>query len=372
MSAPERVSIGLGASDFATRRARLRKNLVDAHLDALLVTDPANVRYLCGLPPARSALLLSAAGDDTSRLMVHPSSHQLALGLVPDLQVLAVERGDIAAVQVAGPSRMGIEARHLTVARYQQLSEEMLRPGVLMATSAMVESLRQIKDEQEISLLRQAAHIADTALAALVEDDGIGIGHTEYDVARDLEAAILDHGAESVAFPVIVASGENTADPHHRPSNRLMRRGDLVKVDFGAVVQGYRSDMTRVFVLGAPSPWQQELHALVTAAAKAGRDALRPGVAAADADNAARQVIAAAGHGERFTHGLGHGVGLDVREAPWLAPSSPGTIAMNMTVTVEPGIYLPGYGGVRIEDSGVVGPDRYRPFTLSRRDLVQL
>ena len=177
-------------------------------------------------------------------------------------------------------------------------------------------------------------------------------------------------GATGPSFQTSVASGVNSAVPHHRPTDAQLRRGDLLKLDFGALVEGYHSDMTRTLVLGQPAAWQRELYDLVAAAQATGRAGLRPGADVRDVDTAAREVIAQAGHGENFVHGLGHGVGLQIHEAPALSQFGVGTLAVGMAVTVEPGVYLAGRGGVRIEDTLVVSGDEPELLTLTTKDLV--
>jgi len=203
--------------------------------------------------------------------------------------------------------------------------------------------------------LRLACEAADAALADLVNKGGLRPGRTEREVGRELESLMLDHGADGVSFETIVAAGANSAIPHHRPTDAVLAAGDLVKIDFGALVCGYHSDMTRTFVLGQAEQWQLDLYQLVAAAQQAGREAVRPGAALRDVDAASRQVIADAGYADCFTHGLGHGVGLEIHEAPGISAAAAGTLLAGSAVTVEPGVYLPDRGGVRIEDTLVVG-----------------
>jgi len=189
-------------------------------------------------------------------------------------------------------------------------------------------------------------------------------------VARELESRMLDHGAAAPSFETIVAAGPNSAIPHHRPSPAELQRGHLVKMDFGALVDGYHSDMTRTVVLGEPADWQRELYDLVAAAQAAGRDALRVGASVRDVDAAARGVIDEAGRGEEFLHGLGHGVGLEIHEAPSLSKLGEGTLSAGMAVTVEPGVYSSGKGGVRIEDTLIVRDGGPELLTLTTKQLV--
>ncbi len=206
-----------------------------------------------------------------------------------------------------------------------------------------------------MALLRLACEAADAALADLIERGGIRPGRTEKQVRNDLEALMLSRGADGASFETIVAAGANSAVPHHRPTDAVLAAGDFVKIDFGALVGGYHSDMTRTFVLGQPADWQREIYDLVAAAQRAGREALAPGVALCEVDAAARSVIADAGYGDTFSHGLGHGVGLQIHEAPGINAKAAGTLLAGSAVTVEPGVYLPDRGGVRIEDTLVVG-----------------
>ena len=232
-----------------------------------------------------------------------------------------------------------------------------------------MEALREVKDAGEIALLRLACEAADAALTDLVERGGLRAGRTEKEVGRELESLMLDHGADGVSFETIVAAGPNSAIPHHRPTDAVLAAGDFVKIDFGALVCGYHSDMTRTFVLAPVAQWQLDIYELVAAAQQAGRDALAPGVTLKDVDAASRQVIADAGYADNFGHGLGHGVGLQIHEAPGISASAAGTLLAGSAVTVEPGVYLPGHGGVRIEDTLVVR-ERPEPQAGTRPQLT--
>jgi Xaa-Pro aminopeptidase len=221
----------------------------------------------------------------------------------------------------------------------------------------MVEALREVKDAGEMALLRLACEAADAALADLVSRGGLQPGRSERQVSRELESLMLDHGADGISFETIVATGANSAVPHHRPTDAVLSTGDFVKIDFGALVGGYHSDMTRTFVLGRAADWQLDIYELVASAQREGREALLPGVSCSEVDAAAREVIAKAGYGDNFSHGLGHGVGLQIHEAPGIGATSVGTLLAGSAVTVEPGVYLPSRGGVRIEDTLIVGSD---------------
>ncbi|MGX7829252.1 M24 family metallopeptidase [Actinokineospora sp. 24-640] len=345
------------------RRDALRALLRDRGLDALLVVDLLNVRYLTGFTGSNAALLISSDGEDvfcTDGRYTTQAQRQ-----VPDLRHI-IDRASAAAVAKVATGRVGFESQHVTVDGLDELVTE----AELTKAPNLVEELRLVKDDGEVEALRMACAAADRALADLVEHGGLRPGRTEREVARELESRMLDHGADAPSFSSIVAAGANSAVPHHRPTDAVLADGDLVKLDFGALVDGYHSDMTRTVVLGEPADWQRELYELVALAQKAGRAALRPGAATKDVDAAARQVIEAAGRGENFPHGLGHGVGLRIHEAPSLAKTSGGTLAAGMAVTVEPGVYLPGRGGVRIEDTLVVRDAGPELLTLTTKQLM--
>jgi Xaa-Pro aminopeptidase len=292
----------------------------------------------------------------------------------PDVELLVERTTAVALAQRAardGYRTLGIETHDVTVDLRAALAEA--AGGELVSVQRAVERLRAVKDDGEVALLREACAVADRALADLIAAGGLRAGRTEREVGRDLDSRMLDHGAHAPSFETIVATGPNSAIPHHRPADRELARGDLLKLDFGAEYGGYHSDMTRTFVLGEPADWQREVFELVQAAQAAGRAALAIGAHVRAVDASARNVIAAAGRAEAFAHGLGHGVGLEIHEAPALSPIGAGTLADRMAVTVEPGVYLPGRGGVRIEDTLVVREGAEPELlTLSSKDLTVL
>jgi Xaa-Pro aminopeptidase len=339
----------------------------------MLVTDLINVRYLSGFTGSNAALLVFADGDDAV-LATDGRYRTQAAQQAPDLEV-AIERacGRYLAGRAAAADarRIGFESHVVTVDGYDALAAALGAAGgtnELVRASQTVEALREIKDAGEVALLRLACEAADAALTDLIDRGGLRPGRTEREVGRELEALMLDHGSDGISFETIVASGANSAIPHHRPTEAVLAAGDFVKLDFGALVGGYHSDMTRTFVLGKAADWQLEVYQLVADAQRAGREALQPGADLREVDAAARLVIADAGHGEHFGHGLGHGVGLQIHEAPGIGATAAGTLRAGSVVTVEPGVYLPERGGVRIEDTLVVAAETsgHAPELLTR------
>lgn len=362
----------------AGRRAKLAQRLTRDKVDVALVTQLVNVCYLTGLESSNAAVLV---GTDGSAVLATDGRYATAARQVaPDLE-LVVQRGVAPALaeraaQGQRSVRLGIEKHHVTLQLWDTIEAALGETGAAVDVADLdraVEDARAVKDEGEIALLAQACAISCQALADLYAAGGFA-GRSEKEIARDLEWRMFGHGADRVAFETIVAAGPNSAVPHHRPTSRVVERGDLLKIDFGAAYRGYHADCTRTSVVGAePAAWQREIYDLVAEAQQAGREAIRPGAECIAVDNASRRVIEAGGHKEHFTHGTGHGVGLEVHEAPTLGYSATGTLADRMVVTVEPGVYLPGRGGVRIEDTLAVrsagGPELLTPTT---KDLLVL
>lgn len=274
----------------------------------MLVTDLINVRYLSGFTGSAGALLVFA--DEQPPVLATDGRYRTqAARQAPDVQV-AIERAGarhlLAQAVAAGARRVGFEAHVLTVDGFDALTAAISADHAVAGTdsraelvraSNTVEALREVKDAGEVALLRLACEAADAALVELVERGGLRPGRSEREVRRELEALMLDHGADAASFETIVAAGPNSAIPHHRPTDAVLAAGDFVKIDFGALVAGYHSDMTRTFVLGPPAQWQREIYEVVEAAQRAGREALRPGALLREVDAAARMVIAEAGYG---------------------------------------------------------------------------
>jgi Xaa-Pro aminopeptidase len=360
----------------AARRERARQKVTEVGADAVLVTSGPNVRYLTGLASSNAALLLLASGPGVPAVLATDSRYALAARRdCPDLELIVerfLEPRLAAEMTARNLPTVAFEAHEVTVERHEELAAK--AEGVrLVPFGRKIEELRTVKDPSELELLTTACRISDQAIADTFAR--IRPGLTERQLAAALDRRMVDLGAERPAFETIVASGPNGAIPHHAPTDRPMRRGDLITMDFGALYGGYHADMTRTVALGEPDGWQREIYEVVAAAQRAGIEAARPGADVADVDAAARDLIRDAGHGEHFGHGLGHGVGLEVHEAPTIGYARTGKLADRVPVTVEPGVYLPGRGGVRIEDVLVVGTGGTglaRILTTTTRELLVL
>jgi Xaa-Pro aminopeptidase len=366
------VSAALPPMDVRGRASRLRSRLGDAGVDALLVTRLPNVRYLTGFTGSAATLLVApeellVVTDGRYETQVREQLDAAGVAARVEIGRTEARQQDVLAGAVAPYPRLGLEAHGITWAAQRRLAER-LAATELVPTEDLVEDLRLVKDPGEVARIRAACAIGDDALAELLPS--LAAGPTEADFAVALEHAMRSRGATGMSFDPIVAAGPNAAKPHARPSTRPIGPGELVVLDFGCVVDGYCSDITRTVSVGDPGPEARRLWDLVAASQRAGRAAVHPGAACADVDRASRDVIDAAGLGDAFVHGTGHGVGLEVHEAPRVARTAPGTLDANTVVTVEPGVYLPGVGGVRIEDTVVVTGDGAVPLTEAPKALV--
>ena len=350
------------------RRERLARVVAERGVDAALITRLVNVRYLTGLASSNAALLVRADGPAT--LVTDVRYAGTASRVAPELERVIERSVAAAGLNIFYDSdlrRLAFEAHEVTVEGLAELD----RDGVeLVPLGHAVEELRTVKDDDEIALLAEACAITDRAFEAVLPMVRAGI--TERAVAVALERTMVDLGAERPAFDSIVASGPNGAIPHHEPGDRVIQTGDLVTMDFGALYGGYHADMTRTVAVGSIGDWQRDIYELVAAAQRAGLAAARPAATVADVDAAARDLIGAAGHGEDFGHGLGHGVGLEIHEAPLLGHDKTGKLQDRVPITVEPGVYLAGRGGVRIEDTLVVRAGAPELLTQTTKDLLVL
>jgi Xaa-Pro aminopeptidase len=342
------------------RVERLRPKLEEP----LLVSDPANIRYLTGFVSSNAALLVE---PDRVQLFTDYRYAESARG-VEGVEFVEAKRDLYQTLSELLSGRIGFEGTSLTYDRYARLHAGGIDP---VARYGLVEELRVVKDEVELESIRRAAQIANIAFERFVSE-GDFVGRTEGELAWLMEQFIHDAGADGVSFSVLVASGPNAAKPHTIPGERRLERGETVIVDWGCMVDGYASDCTRTFATGPLPDELQRAYEVCLDAQLAGLAAVRPGASGKGVDAVARDRIDAAGFGEAFGHGLGHGVGLLVHEDPRLAQESRSTLAPGNVVTVEPGIYLPGLGGIRIEDLVVVQdgePEILTPFT---KDLLTL
>jgi Xaa-Pro aminopeptidase len=354
--------------DHRVRRARLVARLDELGLEALLVTRLTNVAYLTGFTGSNGQLVVTAGESVffTDGRYTEQAAHE-----VVDLETVtyAAAFPDVLADRFGGIRRLGFEGHDVTVSTHRALVR-VLDDSDLLTTEHEVEHLRWVKDADEISTLQAAQDATDRAFEDIL---GIlAIGMSEREAARELEAAMFHDGADGLSFDSIVAFGESASQPHHEPTHRRLREGDVIKLDFGAMVAGYHADMTRTVAFGSPKPELRKIHDLVRQAQEAGIDAVREGVTGGEVDAAARGVIDGAGYGNRFAHGLGHGVGLELHEGPGLKRNGTDVLPAGAVVTVEPGVYIPGVGGVRIEDMVEVTEDGCRVLGSSTRELIEL
>jgi Xaa-Pro aminopeptidase len=342
-----------------TRVERLQASLEEP----LLVSNLVNVRYLVGFESSNAALVVE---PDQVRLFSDFRYAELGRA-VEGVEFVETKRSLYAALGELLEGRIGFEAEDLTYGRWETLSSG----GVeLVPRRGLVEELRAVKDDAELEAVRRAAALTSEAYARFAEERFVG--RTERELAWRLDELFHELGAEAPAFETIVASGPNSARPHARPSDRKVGAGETIVVDAGVRLDGYCSDCTRTFSTGSLPEQLQEAYAVCLEAQLAGLDAVRAGATGVAVDGAARRVIDEAGFGEAFGHGLGHGVGLDVHEAPRLAKESGDTLAAANVVTVEPGIYLEGLGGIRIEDLVIVGEDGPEITTGFTKDLMSV
>jgi Xaa-Pro aminopeptidase len=356
--------------DFQARRDRLRKTFTKAGIDALLVTDFTNVTYLTGFTGDDSYLLVCRDGETvlsdpryTTQLGEECPGVDLHIRPPGKTMLQAVVR----VVRAAGIGRLGIEGDSMTVGLRDRIVEKLSKVKML-ATSGLVEQLRLIKDKEEVARLRVAVEQAEKAFAVLRSK--LRPEMTEKEAADELEHQFRLFGAKDAAFPTIVAVGPRAALPHATPgSRRRIGEDSFILVDWGANEGLYRSDLTRVLVTGRISPKFERIYKVVLEAQARAIAAIRPGVLAHDVDEVARAFIAKAGFGRRFRHGLGHGLGMLVHEAPRLAVKSQTILKPGMVATVEPGIYLPGWGGIRIEDDVLVTRKGHEVLTHAPKRL---
>ena len=348
------------------RLVRFRKTITEYDIDAMLITNPFNRRYLSRFEGTSGVLLISR--DEAFLVTDFRYTEQAAI----QAKEFTVRRWQdnlyknlAPIIKEAGWEKLGFEAKHIVFSTYNDMKEKL--PAELVPLEDTVEKQRMQKSEEELKALRSGARILDQAYEFILST--IKPGQAEKELALELEIYLLRQGAEERAFQFIVASGERGAMPHGTAADRRMQEGDLVTIDYGAVFDGYATDMTRTLALGKFDEKQKEIYYLVLEAQQEAVRAVRPGMKASDLDAVARDIIDRAGYANYFGHGLGHGIGLETHEQPVLNPRSKTILEPGMTVTIEPGIYIGDWGGVRIEDMVVVTGSGGETLTASPREL---
>jgi Xaa-Pro aminopeptidase len=348
------------------RGDRLEAELAAKGLDRMLVTDLTNVRYLTGFTGTNGAAI---CGPGIRVFLTDFRYTERAAAEVSEWECVTLTGDWLGGIAERLSGKIGFEDDHVSVRSLTKL-EEKLGTGVeAVPAGGAVEALRRVKDEQELALIAEASKLADAALEQTLENGFLG--KTEREVADFFEERVRGLGG-TLSFDTIVAAGPNGAQPHAEPGQREIGRGELIVFDMGAKLDGYCSDGTRTYATGDPGDEARRVYDTVLAAQQAALEAIRPGEKGEDVDQAARKVIDDAGHGEHFGHGLGHGVGLDIHEGPRLSLRSDDILAVNEVVTVEPGIYLAGDLGVRIEDLVVVGDDGLQNLSSLPKDLTYI
>lgn len=354
---------------MSERLRKVRDILTERGLDAILITHPASRIYLSGYtgddvaPNSSAGVLLVSAADAV--LMTGSVNVDWAKAEAPDFEVIAWSRPWAKPVaeqiRTRGWSRLGFEDNAIQYATHRDLSAELNGTTEFAPLGDAIDRLRAVKSAAELATLTEAIELTDAVFVDATRD--LHPGTTERELAWTIEREIRERGAEGISFPPIVAAGPHGARPHHSPSDRPIAPGEPIVIDMGARLHGYHADLTRTIWIGEADAKLREVYGVVLAAQAAAVAVLRAGVSAKDADAAAREVIVAAGYGDYFTHGLGHGVGLRIHEAPSSSQTSEDVLQAGQVLTVEPGIYLPDWGGVRIEDVGVVEENGFRVLT---------
>lgn len=361
--------------DAQRRLGALRARMLDENIDTFLVTRPVNIAYLTGFERVFDGEDAHVAGVTQDSAVLYTDSRYFDLAAAAaegsEWQVTLASQNLYVtvckAVESGGASTVALEAA-VPYGRFKFVSEQL--GGNVVALDQWIERIRQVKEPEEIARIAAAQALTDRAFDHIL--GRLSPDVSEREIALELEFFMRREGSEGVAFPPIVASGPNSAFPHAAVTERVMCRGDLIKLDFGAVVDGYCADMTRTMVFGPADEQQSTVYQAVLDANRAGIAAVAAGVPGKTVDRAARAVIESRGLGERFGHGLGHGVGMQVHEGPTVGPRASDSLPEGSVITIEPGVYIPGFGGVRIEDLVVVEHQRARVLTGSPKELLEL
>jgi Xaa-Pro aminopeptidase len=350
---------------------RLRKAMKEHEIDAAIISSKDNLRYYSGFTAAEAILLIL---PEDCCLITDFRYIEQAHAQCPDFRVIDAPGAKTA--QFIQETCLALDARKIwfedSVMSFREYSsfKETLEPLELVSAQDIPSMLRILKTEEEVNNIRKAAALADKGFSHML--NYLRPGLTEMDVALELEFFLRKNGSEGLAFPIIAGSGKNGSLPHAEPSDKRLANGEFITLDFGCIVNGYNSDMTRTVALGEPGELMREIYGITLEAQQKALDVLCPGITGIYADKQARDHIHSKGYGDCFGHGLGHGVGLNIHEAPTLSRRGDTVLEPGMVVTVEPGIYLPGKGGVRIEDLVVITENGFDNLVSSRKDLIQL
>ncbi|WP_440895830.1 M24 family metallopeptidase [Amphibacillus sp. Q70] len=352
-----------------TKLEKLRETLSGQELDGLIITNPYNRRYISGFTGTAGMALLTR--DDQVfitdfRYTEQATEQAVGFEIIQHKQSIIKELAE--QIKKRGLKRVGFEQDNLTYSAYQQYTE--IIPATLVPTSGIVEEIRMIKTDEELAIMYKAAEISDLAYDHILKT--VEPGMTEIEISNKLEFEMRKHGATSSSFDTIVASGYRSALPHGVASDKKIQSGELVTLDFGAIYQGYCSDMTRTFAVGEISEQLHDIYHTVLEAHLKGLDGIKAGMTGKEADALSRDYIKEKGYGEYFGHGTGHSLGLEVHEEPRLSPAGNTVLTENMVVTVEPGIYIPNVGGCRIEDDIVITSDGNKSLNKAPKELIIL
>ncbi len=346
---------------------RLKKLVSVIPANATLIFSPENLYYFSGFTGGEGMLFI-----DKQRLILFTDSRYTiqAQKEAPDFEIVDTAKTSVSEfLKLQGDKAYGFEDDYITFSKFAGL-KRMSPKSVFSPVSSHIDKIRMIKDEYELSLIKKSAEIADSAYTYIL--DKIAVGKTEREISLDLEYFMLSHGADGLSFDTISASGIRSAMPHGTATDKVIEKGDFFTLDFGCKYKGYCSDMTRTVVLGTATEKQKEIYDVVLSAQNAALSTIRSGELAKAVDEAARGIIENAGYGKNFGHGLGHSLGLLVHESPSCSPKSWDILTENMLMTVEPGIYIENFGGVRIEDLVCVTKDGYENFTKSNKELLEI
>lgn len=351
------------------RTTQVRALLATHKLDALLLTNLVNIRYVSGFTGSTASVVITHSRS----IILVDSRYVLQAGQECVGYEVVQFSGDIltAATEMLNemsPARLGFEADFVTYSSHRKLRRLIKKSIRLVGTKGLVESLRLVKDAEEVEKIRLAAKLVDDCFDYIV--GFVKPGMTEREVALEIDVYLRRHGAEKQGFDTIAAAGPNAAFPHHQPTYAVLELGQMVKLDYGALLNGYNSDITRTIFLGPPDAKQREVYATVLAAQQSAIEAIRPGKIGKEIDAVARDYIKDHGYGDYFGHGLGHSLGIDVHDGGGLTTTSEIVLAPGMVMTVEPGIYIEGWGGVRIEDDIVVTETGVEVLTHATKDVI--